>query len=587
MKIFLKSIIVISVTAAVLLPSSYAAKYQVIESPTSTIHKYTYGKQQNNQGDFLISATDSYNLPIQFQYLTSTDFDSIKAYAAANYLNSTVLTDLQDFNALKAGTPTANDLQWAILYLKSTYQNSPLYQKFYDTHVVLDHAGSLQDINIFDQPFTDGQLTHSTVDFANGITNDGWIYGNASAPSLPTNFTKSDNTVVTYWLQDFFTRGYVTTDQGATIHPVMPIETRFGGQSAVLGMNDQMQGVGFVSTGIDASALAAIDNTTGGCSDPAILKDVPFAACVWNYRSNLFKLSSVLWQFDSNGEVTSTTLLGDLINSVNVNDTRTYKSYALAVNNNGVAVGFANGWFYNNVTDPKVNEPRSFYAVIYKNGQVIDITPDHMKQYDSKLYDINNQGIAVGQVNEYINGYQRTKFFYIDTKVDKPVMVFPKDFFSGSSSTARAINNNGLVVGEGEVETHSDQSTTGVANSRRRHAFLYNLNDDSFTDLNALLSCSSPYSIVEARGINDNDEISATALMSVPRHDAKGAIVLDANGNQIMDDITKAVVLKPVAGGSVDSCGTGNSKLVRKGAGFFWLFLPLIGMLFYRRAKQN
>ncbi len=360
----------------------------------------------------------------------------------------------------------------------------------------------------------------------------------------------------------------------------MPTETRFGGESALLDLNDNLQGVGYQSTTVNATALSTIEDETTGCSAADVLKDLPFDVCVWNIANStdLFHLGAVLWQFDNNGDVVSTTALPELV-TPNADDTRIYKSYAVAVNNSGTAVGYSYGWFANDVTEPTAFQSRSFYAVIYKDGQVIDITDDHTVEFDSRLYDINNAGIATGHVTKFINGSQRTKFFYIDTTAETPTKVFPTDFFTGSSSTARAINENGMIVGEGEVETQNDQqSTTGASNSRRRHAFMYSISDDKFTDLNDFITCSSPYTIIEARGINDNNEISATALINVPLRDAKGEIMLDSDGNQLMEDVPRAVVLKPTSG-EVEDCSATETKVVRQGASFNWLFLAF-GFIF-------
>ena len=142
-------------------------------------------------------------------------------------------------------------------------------------------------------------------------------------------------------------------------------------------------------------------------------------------------------------------------------------------------------------------------------------------------------------------------------------MVLPKDFFTGSASTARAINEKGLIVGEGEVETHNDDANT----PRRRHGFLYDINANTFTDLNDLLSCNSDYTVLEARDINDNNEISATALIKVPRRDSKGELMFGEDGEQLVEDVVRAVKLKPISG-EIDDCSKVEDKVERKGAGF-------------------
>jgi len=193
-------------------------------------------------------------------------------------------------------------------------------------------------------------------------------------------------------------------------------------------------------------------------------------------------------------------------------------------------------------------------------------------------YDINNEGIAVGYTSKYINGDLRTKFFYVDTNADNMEMVLPTDFFVGSSSVATAINEAGKVVGHGEVETHNDSSN----NPRRTNGFIFDKNTDTFTNLNDLLACESPYTIIEARHINDNDEISASAIIKQQRRDAKGELMVDESGEPITEDVIRAVTLKPT-NGEIEDCSEVEEKIEREGAGFGLASLMLLSLVQLRR----
>ena len=158
-------------------------------------------------------------------------------------------------------------------------------------------------------------------------------------------------------------------------------------------------------------------------------------------------------------------------------------------------------------------------------------------------------------------------------------MVMPDDFFTGSSSTARAINENGMIVGEGEFETHND--STG-ANPRRTHGFLYDITAKTFTDLNSFLACDSGYTVIEARDINDANEVSATAIIKVPRRDSKGNLMLDEKGEQLTEDVVRAVTLKPTDG-EIEDCSIVEEKVERQGAGFGLTGLVLLMFAGLRR----
>jgi hypothetical protein len=553
-----------------------AATYQVVETGELSSHKYSYGQQVNNQGDSVFYGASLFDFPVQFSLLSDTDFENIKSLASANHANSTYLNDIEDFEALKAGTPTANDLAWTLAYLTdSTRSSSLFYQKIAENTVFYQKSGQVNFLHIFDQPLDDGRYTYSTNNFVNGITNDGWIYGNASAPYLPQLFTNSDGDEVRYWTRTFTSRGYLTIDNGTSYTEIVPPEATYGGESAILGMNDNFQGVGYVSTKLNALSQSTIEDETSGCASADILAAMPFDACISSLKENLYHLSAAKFQFDASGNLISTELLGDFI-TPNEDDTRVYKSYAQAINNNGVAVGFSHGWIDETVTEPTSTQSRNFYAVVYKNGEVIDITPDHGVEFDSRLYDINDQGIAVGYVTKFINGNQRTKAFTIDTTKETMEKVFIDDFFTGSSSKAFAINNQGYVVGSGEVESHNDQqSTTGSTNPRRTHGFIYSIAENKFTDLNDFLSCDSPYTIIEARGINEQNQIMATALVTKSRRDVKGQIMLDSDGNPLEEDVLRAVTLTPIDG-EIEDCSANETKVERQGAVIHWWLLMLI-----------
>ncbi|WP_085299911.1 DUF3466 family protein [Cognaticolwellia mytili] len=580
---FFKSILALGVTSALGISAVNAATYQVIDKGDVSSLKYTYSQQENNSGEAAISGTDIYNFPVQFQYLDVDDYDAIVSLAENGHEAVHELVDIEDETALRNGTPTANDLSWVIRFLKARTGNS-LYQEVGDVFAMTNFTGQTTLFNVFDEKFVGSDVyTRSTKEFISGITNEGWVYGTASAPYLPLDFTESDNDEVTHWVREFTTRGFFSPDGGANIIEIIPPSEidlpeaqRFGGESAILDISESHFAVGFASTSIDQNAIDFITDETGGCADPNVVDDIPFKVCVQRIIANIYNTEAIKWTIDAEGTVSSETL-GHLV-TPHEDDEREYVNYAQAINNSGVAVGYAHGWVDETETNPSVRESRSFYAVVYKNGQVTDFTDDHGKYFDSRAYDINDAGIAVGHANVFVNGNQRTKFYHVDTNAENMEMILPTDFFVGSSSTARAINENGMIVGEGEFETHNDNAS----NPRRTHGFLYDTTAKTFTDLNSFLACDSAYTVIEARDINDANEISATALVKVPRRDSKGELMLDEKGEQLTEDVVRAVTLKPIAG-EIEDCSTVEEKVERQGAGFGILSLMFLVVVGIRR----
>jgi hypothetical protein len=603
-----KNIIALSISSALSLSfvgSVNAATYQIIDQGEASKLKYTYAQHQNINGDMAISGTNIYDFPVQFQYLDEDDFNLIRTYAFNLYQNIHALNDIEDFDALKAGNPTANDLAWVVRWLQdgSSGKGRDIeYQKVGDTVAMTNIGGVTEDYSLWDQNFEGSDtLTRSTVDIVSGITNSGISYGTATAPYLPSDvFTDSDDNEKTFWLREYGNRGFFSYDQGAQVHQVTPFETQYGGgSSAVLDVNEAGIAVGFSSYKLTQSYLEAVegrtdadksdeDNKSNTCVDPDIVPatmttDACIARLQLSSTTAPYHTMALKVTLDPNGSPVSEQL--GLLVTPHPDDERNYSSYALAVNANGTAVGYADGFLDETVTEPEATENRAYhYAVAYKNGEVIDLTGDHTDKGNSRAYDINDASIAVGHITKAIGGVGVQKFFYVDTSVPKEEinMITPDDFFSGSDSTARAINNSGLIVGEGEIETHNESSQ----NPRRTAAFVYDMNDDIFTNLNETIPCSLrlTYDILEARGINDAGMISATAIVKVDRRDAKGDIMLDTSGEPLQEDVVRAISLNPIPDDGEVCTAAEEDKVVRQGASIsVYGFLSIMALFGLRR----
>jgi len=576
----------LGVSSALGLTAVNAATYRVIDKGDVDTLKFTYSQQFNNAGEMAVSGTEYYNFPVQYEYLDDDDFESIDRTAELFHETVFGINDIEDYEAMVAGNPTANDLYWVVRYLKDK-SASQTYQKVGQAMAMINLSNQTEEVVIFDKPFegTDA-LTRSTTDFINGITDVGWIFGNGSAPFMPKKFVNSNETEITYFHRDFTTRGYFSPDGGATIVEVLPPteqtdnpDRHYGGESALLGMSDSSNyAVGYASVGLDEDRVEFIERTDdGGCNDPVVLADLPLEVCIQGQLDGMYDLDAALWTIDSNNEVTVESL-GILVEP-HEDDTRTYTSLAQAVNDHGVAVGYSHGWVNEQETNPERNEARSLYAVVFKDGKVISFTEDHEKYFDSRTYDINNAGIAVGHATTYVNGSARTKAFWVDTNEETPRMVLPESYFKGAAHTARAINNYGFFVGEGEVETHNDSGQ----NPRRTEGYIYDITNELVQNLNDLTECSSPYTIIEARDINDDNVIAATAVVKADRRDAKGEIMLDENGNPQREDVLRAVILEPIDG-EIEDCTEEEDFVERQGAGFgFYTIISLFGLAAIRR----
>jgi len=612
MKQFAKNILALGVTSALsvgFLNFSHAATYEVVDKGNAENLEYTYGKKQNIQGVMAVSGTNIYNFPVQFEHLSETDFNSIRSFALQFHDYQFGLDEIEDFEALKAGNPTANDLAWTKLFLQdrnSSSQNPNFeYQIVGDTAAMtnLGDGSQSSEIRIFDTGF-DGTysaasvITRSTIDVIEGVTDSNIAFGTASAPYLAMpEFTDSSGNLHTHWVREHGQRGFFSPDNGVTIYPVLPIETRYGGGiSAVFDMNENGSAVGYSSYKLSELREEYVLDETGGCADPGLVDDIPYEICVQKVQSGMYYIQAFKATLSADNVVEAEQL--GLLVTPHVDDTRAFSSQALAINNSGVAVGYAHGWDANDVTTPTSTQPLSgSYAVIFKedelgNKVVFDFNQLHYRFNTNSVFsfsralDINDNGLAVGYTHDISTSVK--KFFYVDTTVPESEMklITPKDFFTTSKSTAFAVNSTGIIVGEAEIESHNDSTN----NPRRTAGFLYDTSNDSpvIIDVNTLLECNSEYNVLNASDINDEGLISATAVIKSDSYDAKGELILDESGNAVRIDVVRAVLLKPIAGGVIDDCAAVEEKVERQGASIGSIaILALFSLLGLRRRFFN
>ena len=593
---FVKNVLSLSIFSAVAISPLHAATYSITDKGAAETHKNTLGVQENNLDEMVITGTDAYDFPVQFQYLVESDYDQIITLAGISHEQIFAVEDIENETLLRNGSPTENDLFWVIAYLQSKSSNV-LYQQYGGIAALINLNNESQELVIFDEVLeTSNLLTRSTVDIVKGITDRGWIYGSASAPYLPVELTDNNDTestsnddIINYWVRAFDSRGFYSPDRGETIVPLLPPEATYGGISGISDLSENGLAVGFASTAIATNAQSFIDATSESCSDEEQLETIPLIVCIDNIlRSNgvslsqLYSTQAFKWQISDNGSITSEAL-GHLI-TPHVDDTRELTSYALAVNDSGVVVGYADGWFSNEIASGEKSPERLStklpYAVVFKNGLIADFNSDHEKYFNSQATDINNNGIATGYAQTYIGGVLRNVFFHVDTNdIDSMEMTLPDSFFTGSSTTAKSINDQGFIVGQAEVET-------GTSTTRRQHGFMYNITTKKFSDLNTFLPCNSDYTILDANSINENNEITATALITQQRKDAFGVDIVDSNGDPVNEEVLRAIKLTPVDG-EIETCTTDaeyeEEKVERQGASVSFILLFVLGVLGFRR----
>ncbi|GAC32776.1 DUF3466 family protein [Paraglaciecola polaris] len=550
--------------SALAISMANAAQYNVVELEANNKGLNVFPSDINASGEISVNVATPFNPPIDASLL--------------NFESQTLIDGLTDIEAAKIGN--YNDADYTFLYrLIAGNREGLTNQQIANRHAYLETNNGSDFIPGFDVNDTDtNEYTFSNDTLVRGLNDAGTTVGSSFDVFYTLDYTQEAGTDITYVVNDFYSRAFATVNN--TTIELPPIDDTAGGLSAAYDINNNNQVVGYSTAELNSTTLQlAVDN----CNDDDVRGDEPAEVCL--RRINIatstgtssgkalelsFQRRGTIWQLDNQGQIISTKELG-LLYTPEADDIRNFESKALAINDNGVAVGESQDQYRDTVFI------RTFAAVF--DGDTVTGITDDQTFTSSTATDINNNGLVVGSGVKQVNGISRSKFFVYDINTNETT--FPEDFFLGSSSVAKAINNSGLVVGKGEVET-------GVS-ARRSQAFLYDTNTSEFTNLNDLIQCNAPYTLVDAGSINDDGVIAASALVRVAAQNISGENVIDSNGDEVIIDKIISVRLQPIPGGTIDDCGDTTPDDVevvntdRKGAGFGILSLVVLMMVAIRR----
>lgn len=559
----IKKRLAVALSIALLSMSSVeAAKYRVVELDVANEGQDSFPSAINDDGEISVNVTLPYNIPIDIDLI---NFDSV------------LLTDPE---AASVGNINDTDYELLLTNIRGQ-QGSQFFQQIAATISYQASEDETDYIPVFDQQASaDGEYTLGSNVNTRDINNSDFTVGSSQGFFSKVDYQFENGVETTFIVYEFGTRGFVSRNGQTTELP--PPEDFAGGYSEAYGINESNQVVGFGTTEFLSDSFELAEES---CEDEDLRGDVPYESCISSLASTLAanpaqasQLRGLIWELDDEGNLLDTTELGILFEP-EAEDTASYTSRAVAINDNGIAVGLSHGEY----TTSNATVIRT-YGVVFDGNEILNLTPNPdlnvaaSSPIISSATDINNNNLVVGYEVQRINGVNRDKFFVYDISLGE--LEFPDDFFLGSESVALAVNNNNLVVGYGEV----DASIGG----RRSEGFLYDHDEKEFSRIRDLLDCDSVYTIVQANSINDNDEIAATALYQAPLRDSRGELVIDSGGNEILVDTVGAVKLIPIEGGEADICEVPEDEVIRprQGASSSWLLI-FSGMLLIWRRFSN
>ncbi len=562
---------------ATLSTSALSATYQLTELGDFEAAKHTYVTDVSESGHVIGVANGLYNLPIDISYIDFTESSINSAYDAEvarfKEIDKEITFTLDDIENNDAIYTNADAHTFMVRFLSNLSSNFE-YQKISSIIATNYNSGVITEQPLFDIASVDYDgLTRSTSNFYNGVAEDGTTVGWGSAPFDKVSFTPDGDTEEETWFtRDFIERGILISADGVEV-PFVPEFTEHGGTSKASDIVATDTGyivVGNVSVSIPAERQTTITDNCDGLDEPVM-------ACIESLNSRstrgLFNKTAVKWTLDSAYNVTSTELLGLALTPEEDEDTNPFISNALAVNKNDVAVGFSNTRYFDR--DSTILTMPTYF----KDGEVVDFINQQDDWQAGKAFAINDNDIVVGYASKGIEGSLIAKFFHHN--INTNTTVFPEDYFTSSNSYANDINNQGYIVGEGEVGD--------TASTRRSEAFIYKIGDDKITNLNSLLPCfdsdgetSFSYKMVEAKSINENNEVFGVATKTVEKLNSRGEVVTDINGSIQYESVAVAVKLSPIANGEVENCKAPDTEFYeRSSASFSWfglLLLPLVGL---------
>ncbi|MEP2652752.1 MAG: DUF3466 family protein, partial [Paraglaciecola sp.] len=478
---------------------AYGAQYEVVELPVAELGVNSFPAAINNVGEVAVNLDTQYNPVID---TTLIDFES-----------STIILGLENLDGVRGGDFSDDDYTFLYSYITANVESQTFQQiASLNSYVATDNGSEI--LRGFDtvDPNTD-DYRNSVKTQVRSINDFGYSVGTSYDGFYTEEYVTEYAKDITYVVNDFYQRGFAHVDDKTT--ELAPPNTTAGGLSEAYDINNSNQVVGHGTIEFIDDTYSTAEET---CSDSTERGDIPESSCLRSLSISLnagvasvAQQRGIIWQLDEDGDLIDTYSLGMLIEEPD-DSSSVYASTAVAINDNGVAVG-ASPSYYQDTTS------LTTAAAIYIGDEVTTINYDE-DVYTSTAYDINNDNLVVGNISKDVNGTTRTKFFVHD--IDNDLTIYPNDFFEGSSSIATSINNEGYVVGYGESEA--------TLTTRRTEGFLYDYKNDIFQGLNSLVECNTDYDIVQANGINDDNEIVATALILKPETNIQGEIILDEYG---------------------------------------------------------
>ena len=570
--------------------ATLAATYSVTPLVTNDSGQNGFAQSIDNAGTTIMAIQDEFRPPIDVT-LFDEDFFTDNA-------------NLTDPDAAAEGNFNDDDYLFMIGVLQTSRANNASQVQRLAEFRSYAQSGNADDVipGLDVVSASTGNLSQSVRTIARDSVDGNYFVGASESPYLPLIYTNGEGNEIRYILSDIRQSAFVQVNDNTV--RLAPTDTTLNGYSEAFGVNTNFQVAGFGT--VDFSD--GIDEAIANCEDEEERGDVPVELCFRNLRlagsffiptdaptqasaaamtfQATFNVSSstinaTIWNLNASGQVVSTDTYGVPFTPEADDETR-YQTRAFDINNNGIAVGDSHTGEVVDVTYAGENQARRGYqyqAATFSNDTTTIILQDE-ENLNSSAIAVNDNNWVAGMVTRAPNEIARNRLFVHN--LDTGETRYPSGFFTSSSVTARNINNNNIVVGEADIEATNEAI-------RQRHAFMYDINTEEFINLNTLISCDSPYTLINAVDINDDNEIIVNARIESEAKDGLGNDIIETDSSTRMVDKVVALKLTPIPNGELEDCSTDvvDPPRERQGASIHWISIALLSVFGLVRRRKH
>jgi len=364
--------------------SAVAETYTVTPLPLQDVGQNTFARSIDNTGKMLSMVQLEFNPPVDVEQLEE-DTSFFTTFSGS----------LENEDDAVQGVFTDADYTLVVNFLLSN-QDSSTGQKLASFRTYLTDTTDIDLVPGLDE-VTDkfDDYTQSVEAGGRDSVSGNFIVGDSPGVVVLDEYENEDGNTINYTYSELPQQAFVQTSSGSS--KVIPaVDDTLGGFSSARAVNQNLQVAGFSTV----SFLDTVDEAVETCEDDETRGDLPEGRCYFSIYGGEFnvprissyfvtnstsflsgfilssEVNATIWQLDVNGDVISTDTF-PLLFTPEEDDTSHYFSYAYDINEQGIAVGEALTGDAVTITRPNssgLNESERV-ATVYRDGETQELLP--------------------------------------------------------------------------------------------------------------------------------------------------------------------------------------------------------------------